>query len=110
VQHLVRAVAGNRPGLERQLAGVADVELAARPALSGHGDHLGVEVHADRAGPPLGQLGDRAATAAAGVDHGSAGDVAEQLVGTCAQLDGHGLRVDGIEDSKQTGHVRHART
>jgi hypothetical protein len=86
------------------------VELAGRPALLGHGDHLGVEVDADRAGPALGHLGDRAATAAAGVDHGSAGEFAEQLVGTRAQLDGHGLRVDGIEDSKQTRHARHGRT
>jgi hypothetical protein len=76
------------------------VELAGRPALPGHGDHLGVEVDADRAGPAPGQLGDRAATAAADVDHGPAGEVAEQLVGTCAQLDGHGLRVAGIEDSR----------
>lgn len=67
------------------------MELPGWPALTGHGDHLGVVVDADRPGPALGHLGDRAATAAAGVDHGLAGEVTEQRVGTGTQLDGHRL-------------------
>ena len=86
------------------------MELAAGPALAGHGDHLGVEVDADRASPALGELGDRTAAPATGVDHGPAGERLKQLVGTRAQLAGSRLRVGGVEDGQQSGHARHART
>nr|WP_300612884.1 hypothetical protein [Trebonia sp.] len=99
----LRATRGD--GNESAFAWTSRRVVSGRPALPGHRDHLGVEVDADRAGSVLGQLSDRAATAAACVDHGSAGDVAGQLVGTRAQPNGHGLRVAGIEGRQQAGHA-----
>lgn len=86
------------------------MELPGRPALPGHGDHLGVGIDPDGVAPTLGQFGDRAATAAADVDHGPAGEIAEQCVGTCAQFHRHRLGIDGVEDIKKSGHARHNST
>lgn len=81
VVELVGAVAGQFAVGQRQGGGRGEAEVGFRMAAPGGGDHLLVEVHADRAGALFREFRDGPARAAAHVGHRLAGSQMEQVVG-----------------------------
>nr|WP_236050674.1 hypothetical protein [Nonomuraea cypriaca] len=113
MEDLVGSVAGHLVIAQGKLAGVADAEIRAGPALAGDGDHILADVHADRRDPPVGQLGHRPARAAPHIDGGIPRPEPEQFVRASAEQGGgrDGLTdVEQLDEFRVVGHTCHHAT